>query len=217
MLWFVGLMPLVLMLWGIALPTAPGPAGMAWLSQMGIGLGAVGIPMMLVAYPILALVAVAHAAWADTPLLRRRRRMWALALFLGGLSMVLSVRPMGRLRMYGVRLAAQRATPLLSALDTYHDAQGDYPSSLAELVPDHLQAVPGTGMIGYPEWQYERKDEEEDWMERHAGNDPAYALRVSCTYGLNWDTLHYWPSRQYPDRMWGGVVERVDGWAYVHE
>lgn len=89
--------------------------------------------------------------------------------------------------------------------------------SLARLVPEYLDEVPGTGMIGYPEWQYERRDDDENWRQRHAGENPAYDLRVHCTYGLNFDTLHYWPSERYPGRMWGGGVERVDGWAYVHE
>jgi hypothetical protein len=29
--------------------------------------------------------------------------------------------------------------------------------------------------------------------------------------------MHYWPKHNYPEKAWGGVIERVDGWAYVHE
>jgi hypothetical protein len=51
-----------------------------------------------------------------------------------------------------------------------------------------------------------------------SGVSPAYDLWVDCpVLVLGFDTFHYWPSQGYPDLMWGGVVERIDAWAYVHE
>jgi hypothetical protein len=48
--------------------------------------------------------------------------------------------------------------------------------------------------------------------------DAAWELRVPCPIGLlNWDVFFYWPSETYPDYAYGGSVERIGGWAYVHE
>jgi hypothetical protein len=34
---------------------------------------------------------------------------------------------------------------------------------------------------------------------------------------LNWDVFFYWPTEDYPPRAYGGRVERIGRWAYVHE
>jgi hypothetical protein len=34
---------------------------------------------------------------------------------------------------------------------------------------------------------------------------------------LQFDSLVYWPERTYPDFMYGGGVERIGDWVYVHE
>lgn len=45
-----------------------------------------------------------------------------------------------------------------------------------------------------------------------------WELRVQCPLGmLNWDVFFYWPSEDYPERAYGGSVERIGRWAYVHE
>lgn len=45
-----------------------------------------------------------------------------------------------------------------------------------------------------------------------------WELRVPCSLGLlNWDVFFYWPSEKYPDYVYGGGVERIGRWAYVHE
>lgn len=54
-------------------------------------------------------------------------------------------------------------------------------------------------------------------LERHGRGAP-YELLVHCPSGpMNWDVFVYWPSESYPDTMQGGWVERIGGWAYVHE
>ena len=46
----------------------------------------------------------------------------------------------------------------------------------------------------------------------------SWELRVRCPSGfLNWDVFHYWPGARYPDSLYGGSVERIGDWAYVHE
>lgn len=54
-------------------------------------------------------------------------------------------------------------------------------------------------------------------LEEHFSGAP-YELTVPCPLGqLNWDVFVYWPSEAYPDQMYGGWVERIGSWAYVHE
>jgi len=48
--------------------------------------------------------------------------------------------------------------------------------------------------------------------------DSKWELRVPCpSGGLNWDVFFYWPSKNYPNYIYGGSVERIGDWAYVHE
>ncbi|MFQ5643041.1 MAG: hypothetical protein ACE5FQ_05000 [Thiogranum sp.] len=45
----------------------------------------------------------------------------------------------------------------------------------------------------------------------------AWELRIDCPTGLlNHDTFVYWPTQTYPQRLYGGHTELIDGWAYVH-
>lgn len=45
-----------------------------------------------------------------------------------------------------------------------------------------------------------------------------WELRVNCGLGfLNWDVFFYWPTEDYPNQIYGGGVEKMANWAYVHE
>ena len=45
-----------------------------------------------------------------------------------------------------------------------------------------------------------------------------WELRINCSWGLlNWEVFFYWPTQQYPGYIYGGSVERIGNWAYVHE
>jgi hypothetical protein len=44
-----------------------------------------------------------------------------------------------------------------------------------------------------------------------------YEIRVNLFQFLQFDSLVYWPERNYPDFMYGGGVERIGDWVYVHE
>ena len=48
-------------------------------------------------------------------------------------------------------------------------------------------------------------------------NSP-WELRIECSNGiLNWDVFFYWPTKDYPQNIYGGSTERIGEWAYVHE
>jgi hypothetical protein len=53
---------------------------------------------------------------------------------------------------------------------------------------------------------------------RRVLSDTPWELRVPCSRGLvNWDVFFYWPGQQYPAYGYGGSIERIADWAYVHE
>ena len=53
---------------------------------------------------------------------------------------------------------------------------------------------------------------------RRAARSSPWELRVDCPIGfLNWDVFFYWPTQNYPDGIYGGAIERIADWAYVHE
>lgn len=44
-----------------------------------------------------------------------------------------------------------------------------------------------------------------------------WELRINCPTGLlNHDVFVFWPTQMYPQRLYGGHTELIDGWAYVH-
>jgi len=194
----------------MALPALPGPRRLKWLADLVAGYSWLGVMLVGIGYPVVFLLTIVTAAIVGRP--RRRKLLWvALSLLIGAALIVPSLRVSSRARMLCIRQATARGGPLLHALERYREDHGVYPGSLDELQPDYLAEVPGTGMIAYPDFEYEPPGE----AEPEAGG---YSLYVYCL--LMWcgfDTLHYWPSQDYPEKMWGGVVERIDGWAYIHE
>ncbi len=45
-----------------------------------------------------------------------------------------------------------------------------------------------------------------------------WELRINCSTGfLNRDVFFYWPVQKYPPQIYGGDVEPVVDWAYVHD
>ncbi len=60
------------------------------------------------------------------------------------------------LRRFAFDRAAERAGPLVAAIKAFERVEGRPPQSLTELVPAHLAAVPGTGLVEYPVFEYQR-------------------------------------------------------------
>ncbi len=193
----------------MALRALPGPEWLAIPVMILSGI-ATFAPLGIIAYPVGVLVAAAAAVVCPPHL--RASRLWLAAAFALGFAIAVPAIPGVRaLRMWGVRHVPDRAQPLLSALTRYHEERDRYPAALSELVPTYLPRVPYTGMMGYPDFDYRHPGEARE----EAGG---YDLYVSCGMSMfNFDSLHYWPSQDYPDKMYGGGVERVDSWAYVHE
>lgn len=114
------------------------------------------------------------------------------------------------LKNWGMRNAIEKAQPLIEAIESYKTDHGSIPNDLVELVPKYIEVIPYTGMVGYPEFRYTPKQPDSLFRD--------YEIWISTSTGLlNWDRFVYWPAQQYPQQMYGGSVENIDGWAYVHE
>jgi len=111
--------------------------------------------------------------------------------------------------MFFERLAV-RSSGLVRSLERYRQVVGVYPDTLQAMVPSIIPKVPHTGMLGYGPYIYSKATKETLFRE--------YELMVSCGgLGINFDRFVYWPEQKYPKEMYGGVVELIGEWAYVHE
>jgi hypothetical protein len=113
------------------------------------------------------------------------------------------------LRSFGFRLAAIRARPLVEAVKRYEREIGTPPPTLETLVPKYLAAVPD----GLPPLEIYAA---QDAPARYDGN--RWVLTALVPTGIiNWDQFLYFPNQNYPAAGYGGWLERIEEWAYVHE
>lgn len=111
-----------------------------------------------------------------------------------------------RVRHFCFEQVAIRAKPLIAAIEIYEQKNGHTPSTLKDLVPNYLDKIPSTGLAAYPRFKYNQREEEMPM------------LYVPCSISLlNWDIFFYRPSKVYESNEYGGVIERIGDWAYVHE
>ena len=108
---------------------------------------------------------------------------------------------------------SERSQPLIAAIKKYERDQGMPPERLADLVPDYLSVLPYTGMRACSEYQYETGPDT-----REGFNENPWVLRISPpVFGVGFDLVLYFPNQNYPEHGYGGSLERVGDWAYVHE
>ncbi len=115
----------------------------------------------------------------------------------------------GELRMYGFELAAERAQPVVAAVEKYVEVNGQPPKELTELVPDYLSHMPQK----LPPLEIVT---DEGKLAEYGDNSWALTALVSRAM-MNWDRFIYVPDGKYPGNGFGGTLERVGGWVYVHE
>jgi len=153
------------------------------------------------------------ASWRDRK--RMSRNLWRClpclcALVAGYFALGTSVRS----RHAAFERAAGIGDQIVSAIDQFTIDHEACPSSLADLVPKYSQAIPYTGMLGYPEFYYCRHGDERCRID----GDAAYELGIRCpSGGINFDRFFFWPKQDYPNYIYSGGVERIGRWAYVHE
>lgn len=107
---------------------------------------------------------------------------------------------------------AERSKPLVEAVKKYEQTYGNPPESLEALIPKFLLQVPTTEMGAYPKYEYVVGDQ----AKRFEGNP--WALYVfTPAAGINFDQFMYFPLQNYPKKGYGGWLEQIGDWAYVHE
>ena len=107
---------------------------------------------------------------------------------------------------------AVRSQTVITAINKYKTEHREYPEKMQRLIPLYLPDQPYTGFPLYPDYEYEVSSGEDSYPIK------SYELRVKCPAGgFNWDVFFYWPEGNYPENIYGGYVERIGDWAYVHE
>lgn len=114
------------------------------------------------------------------------------------------------IRQQGFVALAQRSRPLVSAIRDFENKFARPPDSLEQLVPEFLTSVPDTGIAAYPKYEYMTPDDDS-----YEGN--RWILMVNTLSGSGWDVFLYFPKQNYPSAGYGGTIERIEDWAYVHE
>ncbi len=169
--------------------------------QLGLVLFALGAAMMILASPVILLV--------------RTQRRWTLkalvisilflASFVGGMDL-------GQIVWRGrVMREVARGQPLVQSIHAFTTDNGKPPGSLQQLVPKYIPAVPRTGIGAFSEYRYVIGE-----PDKYDGNPWVLIISPPCP-PLGFDKLMYFPQQNYPTHGYGGSVERVGSWAYVHE
>jgi hypothetical protein len=104
-----------------------------------------------------------------------------------------------------------RSQPVVNAIRRFSEERGRAPKDLQELVPGYLPEVPRTGMPACPAYKYVAGEDGDCY-----GNPWALFVNTLCG-ALNFDMFVYFPLQNYPRYGYGGSLERVGEWAYVHE
>lgn len=175
------------------------------------------LPGLLVLPALVALVYVFLGPLLLIPKPHRRRTLRRL-----GLCVVLVVSTLaggylgGTIRTLAFNRLAERSKVLVGAINRYESAKGGPPPSLAALVPEFLEAVPGTGMAAYPDYRYVSRGGDSSGTAPREQNP--WMLWVNTpSGGINFDEFMYFPLQNYPEKDYGGVLQRIGEWAYLHE
>lgn len=168
------------------------------------------------ALPLASLLGLIVAAASIANLLRKASRPSSLRDLTLGISVVIGTIAGSWLgpshRMHQIARVTEAAMPLVGAIDEFARRENRPPQLLTELVPKYLSHIPSTGMGGYPDWQYHTGADARPYAE----NRWILLVRTGGP-GINFDQLLYFPNQRYPQSGYGGRIERVGRWAYVHE
>jgi hypothetical protein len=112
------------------------------------------------------------------------------------------------LRMMAFQMAADRAAPVISAIEAFEGRYGTPPKHLSLLVPEFLASIPES----LPPLTITVGDEA---INRFRGNRWAVTALASRAL-LNWDMFVYLPNQNYGD-LGAASMTRLGDWAYLHE
>ena len=169
---------------------------------------------MLLVLPLLAALPVLVVA--PFLLFSRRLRPWAARALAAAIVLhvatIVGLRLGNSVRMAAFQRLAERSTPLVQAIRSYESRHGTPPADLIALGPEYLPESPGTGIAAYPRYEYRAGEK----AARYDGN-PWVLTVFTPSGGINFDQFMYFPKQNYPKNGYGGWLERIADWAYVHE
>lgn len=207
--------------WGwLIAPLGVGPVGW-WLAYqpsevlsitglmlLAVELGLFLCAMVAVVVFIRGPFAALFRAYRRSALVGMAKSFVFLVSFLGGILL-------GRLVWLDrVERVVARGEPLVAAIHTFTAENGRPPESLAELVPRYIAAIPTTGIGMSLEFDYVVGRGSRD--SGYDGNPWVLLVRPPC-HPMGFDSLMYFPLQNYPATGYGGGIERVGKWGYVHE
>lgn len=163
---------------------------------------------------VVASLVIAVGAFICLPFagVRRRAFLILIASLIWYGSAVISVKGGEAMRIHAFRELAQRSSPIVEAIKNNELTNGVPPNILEELVPGYLPVLPSTGIKAYPYYKLYSPKSKTD-----IDGNPWMLYVDTPSGGINFDMLIYLPKENYPDTGYGGWLERVDRWAYVHE
>lgn len=112
----------------------------------------------------------------------------------------------------GIGRFIDRSRPLIEAIESYQWAYGMPPESLQALVPEFLPSVPRPAFGPTNRYLYLSGREARDFA-----GEP-WTIRVPApSHPMGFDQVLYFPGHDYPEVGYGGGIERIGDWGYVHE
>lgn len=194
-----------------AIPLTCIPVG-EWLAVAPYGDESVLSFALLLVFPAVLSVPTFLAALAGLFFHRTRRfaATAALCSFAYGVAFVVSIHIGEGIRMSAFGRLAERSKPLIAAIRSYEHNYGQPPESLSALVPEFIPIEPSTGMGAYPKYRYSTAP-------TNFHGNPWVLTVFTPSGGINFDQFMYFPLTNYPKTGYGGWLERVGDWAYVHE
>ena len=144
---------------------------------------------------------------------RRHLFVWLIVCVLSFPVIVISASLGNRIRMAAFEPLALRSQALVDAIRRYEDVHGLPPESLNALVPKFLEKIPRTGMMAYPDYEFEVTGEYAHRYERN----PWILFVNTPSGGINFDRFIYFPLQNYPERGESGSYEKIHDWVYYHE
>jgi hypothetical protein len=106
----------------------------------------------------------------------------------------------------------RRSQPLVQAVQSYRAKHGQPPAALEDLVPAYLKEVPLTGIGVRSNYEYIVGEKASAY-----GENPWVLIVEPPCHMMCFDLLLYFPLQNYPHTGYGGWLEPIGSWAYLHE
>ena len=210
--WYLSVLLPFLTLLGQVMTVWSAPRSLGGVAVVMATVSGASVPFLIAAIP--ALVYYAFTAFAH-----RRNRPDSHARISKSLAclcficcFILALGASNRCRHQEFVKASKVGGRIVEALAKYKIDMGEYPENLDQLIPRYLKEIPYTGMIAYPKFRYVRD------YENMVPKPGEYELEIFCPrcFG-NFDKFIYHPSEKYPEMLWDENLEKILGWAYLHE